>query len=83
MQLVNHGIPETLLKAMIAACLEFFQLPEDVKRRYESEKVVDKVMSGSASHINTTNQTVRLWRDFVKSFVHPEFHCPSEPQSLR
>lgn len=83
LQLVNHGIPETLLKAVIDASLEYFELPEEEKRRYEAKSPSDPIKSGSGSLINTANQRVHLWRDFVKSYVHPEFHCPSNPQTLR
>ena len=83
MQLVNHGIPEKLLKAIIASSLEFFELPEEEKRRYEAKSASDPIKSGSGSLINAANQKVHLWRDFVKSYVHPEFNCPSEPQTLR
>ena len=83
MQLVNHGIPEKLLKAIIASSLEFFELPEEEKRRYEAKSASDPIKSGSGSLINTANQRVHLWRDFVKSYVHPEFNCPTEPQTLR
>ncbi|XP_047981175.1 2-oxoglutarate-dependent dioxygenase 19-like [Salvia hispanica] len=81
--LVNHGIPEKLLKAIITASLEFFELPEEEKRRYEAKSVSDPIKSGSGSVINTANQRIHLWRDFVKSYVHPEFNYPTEPQSLR
>ncbi|KAH6757677.1 hypothetical protein C2S53_020877, partial [Perilla frutescens var. hirtella] len=81
--LVNHGVPETLLKSIIDASLEFFELPEEDKRRYEAKSASDPIKSGSGSLINTANQRVHLWRDFVKSYVHPEFHCPQKPQSLR
>ncbi|KAL1561320.1 2-oxoglutarate-dependent dioxygenase 19-like [Salvia divinorum] len=81
--LVNHGIPDTLLKAIIETSLEFFELPEEEKRRYEAKSVSDPIKSGSGSVINTANQRIHLWRDFVKSYVHPEFNCPSEPRILR
>ncbi|KAI3445769.1 hypothetical protein Pfo_002434 [Paulownia fortunei] len=81
--LVNHGVPETLLKAIIDASLEYFELPEEDKRRYEAKSASDPIKSGSGSLINTANHRVHLWRDFVKSYVHPEFHCPDKPQILR
>ncbi|KAG8368629.1 hypothetical protein BUALT_Bualt15G0065500 [Buddleja alternifolia] len=81
--LINHGIPETLMKAIIDASLEFFDLPEEEKRRYEAKSASDPIKSGAGSVITTANQRIHLWRDFVKSYVHPEFHCPDKPQSLR
>ncbi|GFP86790.1 leucoanthocyanidin dioxygenase [Phtheirospermum japonicum] len=81
--LVNHGIPETLLKAIVEGSLEFFELAEDEKRRYEAKSPSDPIKSGSGRLINTENQSVHLWRDYVKCYVHPEFHCPQQPQILR
>lgn len=81
--LVNHGISETLMKSIIDASLEYFELPEEDKRRDEARSASDPIKSGSGSVINTANKRVHLWRDFVKSYVHPEFHCPDKPQNLR
>ncbi|KAK6136471.1 hypothetical protein DH2020_029767 [Rehmannia glutinosa] len=81
--LINHGIPETLLKAIIDASLEFFELPDEDKRRYEAKSPSDPIKSGTGSVITTANHKIHLWRDFVKSYVHPEFHCPEKPQILR
>ncbi|KAG8368628.1 hypothetical protein BUALT_Bualt15G0065400 [Buddleja alternifolia] len=81
--LINHGIPETLMKAIIDTSLEFFDLPEEEKRRYEAKSALDPIISGAGSVITTANQRIHMWRDFVKSDVHPEFHCPDKPQSLR
>ncbi|KAK4401839.1 2-oxoglutarate-dependent dioxygenase 19 [Sesamum angolense] len=83
MPLVNHGIPDSLLKAIIDASLEYFELPEADKRRYEAKSASDPIKSGSGSVINAANHRVHLWRDFVKSYVHPQFHCPDKPQKLR
>ncbi|PIN04920.1 Iron/ascorbate family oxidoreductase [Handroanthus impetiginosus] len=81
--LINHGIPETLTKSIIDASLEYFELPEEEKRRYEAKSPSDPIKSGSGSVITTANHRIHLWRDFVKSYVHPEFHCPDKPQILR
>ncbi|KAL0384429.1 UNVERIFIED_CONTAM: putative 2-oxoglutarate-dependent dioxygenase SLC1 [Sesamum radiatum] len=81
--LVNHGIPDNLLKDIKEASLEYFELPEEDKRRYEAKSASDPINSGSGSVMNTANQRINLWRDFVKSYVHPEFHCPDKPHQLR
>ncbi|KAL3620964.1 hypothetical protein CASFOL_035876 [Castilleja foliolosa] len=81
--LVNHGIPETLLKGIIDASWEYYELPEEEKHRYEAKTPLDPIKTGSGNLVNNTNQRVQLWRDFVKTYVHPEFHCPPKPQILR
>ncbi|KZV52269.1 leucoanthocyanidin dioxygenase-like [Dorcoceras hygrometricum] len=79
--LINHGIPETLMEAIIDASLEFFDLPEDEKR-YEAKSASDPVKSGTGT-ANAANHKILLWRDFVKSYVHPRFYCPDKPRRLR
>ncbi|KAK4491197.1 hypothetical protein RD792_001929 [Penstemon davidsonii] len=81
--LINHGIPETVMKNIIDASLEFFELPEEEKRRYEPRSASDPIKSGTGSVLNVANQRIHLWRDYVKSYVHPEFHSPHKPQILR
>ncbi|KAK6135663.1 hypothetical protein DH2020_030600 [Rehmannia glutinosa] len=81
--LINHGIPETLLKAIIDVSLEFFELPDEEKRRFEAKSLSDPIICGRGSVITTENHRIRLWKDFVKCYVHPEFHCPEKPQILR
>ncbi|KAL7119342.1 hypothetical protein ACP275_02G057100 [Erythranthe tilingii] len=81
--LVNHGIPESVLKGAISGSLEYFDLPAEEKRRYEAKSPSDPIKSGSGSVINTNNHRIHLWRDYVKSYVHPQFHCPDQPTNLR
>ncbi|KAL3620963.1 hypothetical protein CASFOL_035875 [Castilleja foliolosa] len=81
--LVNHGIPKTLLKAIIDASSEYFELPEEERRRYEPKSPSDPIKAGTGRLIDTENQRVHLWRDYIKCYVHPEFHCPHKPLMLR
>ncbi|GFP84085.1 leucoanthocyanidin dioxygenase, partial [Phtheirospermum japonicum] len=83
LQLVNHGIQETLRKGIIDACSEYYELREEEKHRYEAKSLSDPIKTGSGNLVNNANQRVQLWRDFVKTYVHPEFHCPPRPQILR
>ncbi|XP_051146644.1 2-oxoglutarate-dependent dioxygenase 19-like [Andrographis paniculata] len=78
---INHGVPEPLIKAMIDAADEFFNLPEEEKPEFEPENVLTPIRYGTS--FNTAKEDVFCWRDFVKIFVHPEFHCPEKPESLR
>ncbi|KAK6156807.1 hypothetical protein DH2020_011055 [Rehmannia glutinosa] len=78
---VNHGIPETLMKAMLDVTNEFFNLPEEEKPEFQPKNVVDPVRYGTS--FNTAKEKIFCWRDFLKLFVHPQFHCPDKPESLR
>nr|GLL28623.1 protein DMR6-LIKE OXYGENASE 2-like isoform X1 [Ipomoea trifida] len=77
---VNHGIPESLIKAVIDVTNEFFNMPKEDKKQFEDKHVLDPIRSGTA--FNPSKEKALFWRDFLKVFVHPEFHCPSDPQAL-
>ncbi|KAL3515504.1 hypothetical protein ACH5RR_022406 [Cinchona calisaya] len=75
---VNHGIPETLMKAIFDVSDEFFNLPEEEKIGYETKHVLDPIRCGTS--FNASKEQIFFWRDFLKVFVHPEFHCPHNPK---
>lgn len=83
LQLVNHGIPEELMKATFTATREFFGLPAGEKKQYEAKSASDPIKCGNFNVANTSNQIFTLWRDYLKLYVHPEFHCPHKPHLLR
>ncbi|KAL1564616.1 hypothetical protein AAHA92_06935 [Salvia divinorum] len=74
--LVNHGIPETLMKDTMTAVREFFNLPDSEKKQYKAKAVLDPIQCGNFTIANTSNQSFTLWRDYLKLCVHPDFHCP-------
>ncbi|XP_059448280.1 2-oxoglutarate-dependent dioxygenase 19-like [Corylus avellana] len=78
---INHGVPESLMKAMTDVCGEFFNLTEEEKREYGGKHVLDSIRCGTS--INASVDKVLFWRDFVKFFVHPQFHSPSKPAAFR
>lgn len=80
-QLVNHGIPESLMTTMIDACHRFFNLPENEKQELHGEK-----FQYFASSTNTTyllQNKAHFWRDHFKVQVHPEFFSPDKPTGFR
>ncbi|KAL2513620.1 2-oxoglutarate (2OG) and Fe(II)-dependent oxygenase superfamily protein [Forsythia ovata] len=81
--LVNHGIPENDMKAMFEAATEFFNMPAEEKQQYEPKNVSDPIKCGNFNVKDTSNHTFTLWRDYLKLYVHPEFHCPLKPDVLR
>ncbi|KAL6494583.1 hypothetical protein OROGR_031383 [Orobanche gracilis] len=81
--LVNHGIGEELMNGVFGALKGFFNLPESVKKRYEAKSASDPIKCGNFNVSTISNQTFTLWRDYLKLYVHPEFHCPSQPHTLR
>ncbi|KAL7119343.1 hypothetical protein ACP275_02G057200 [Erythranthe tilingii] len=80
---VNHGIPEELMNATFTTAREFFSLPDEEKKKYEAKSASDPIKCGNFNVTNNSNQSFTLWRDYLKLYVHPDFHCPNKPQLLR
>ncbi|CAI9104094.1 OLC1v1002706C1 [Oldenlandia corymbosa var. corymbosa] len=75
---VNHGIPERLIKAVIEVVDEFFNLPEEEKMEYETKHVLDPIRYGTS--FNASKEQTFFWRDYLKVLVHPHFHSPNNPK---
>ncbi|XVF01529.1 hypothetical protein REPUB_Repub04eG0096700 [Reevesia pubescens] len=77
---INHGVPENLMKAIIEACRAFFELTEEEKQEFEGKHVLDPIRCGTS--FNVSVDKVMFWRDFLKVFQHPEFHSPNKPPAF-
>ncbi|KAK8568333.1 hypothetical protein V6N12_006887 [Hibiscus sabdariffa] len=77
----NHGVPESMMKGITAACREFFELTEEEKAEFEGKHVLDPIRYGTS--VNASIDKVLCWRDYLKVFQHPEFHSPNKPPSFR
>ncbi|KAK8942022.1 Leucoanthocyanidin dioxygenase [Platanthera guangdongensis] len=78
---VNHGVPEDLQRKMIEAYLDFFDMKDEEKQRYNSKSFINSVVY-NASFDQTTNE-VLYWRDGLITTVHPTFNSPDQPQNFR
>ncbi|KAI3525547.1 hypothetical protein L1887_04408 [Cichorium endivia] len=76
-QVINHGVPETLMKMIIEKSNEFFNLTDEEKKDFEEKDVLDPIRYGTS--FNSKKDKVFCWRDFLKVIVHPEFHSPNKP----
>ncbi|GAV79710.1 2OG-FeII_Oxy domain-containing protein/DIOX_N domain-containing protein [Cephalotus follicularis] len=74
---INHGLQESMMKAMLEVCKSFFDLTEEEKQEFEGKHVLDPIRCGTS--FNTSVEQVFFWRDFLKVFIHPEFHSPNKP----
>ncbi|KAL6951855.1 hypothetical protein U1Q18_048969 [Sarracenia purpurea var. burkii] len=81
--LVNHGVEESLMNAVMDACEEFFNLSEEEKHEFEGKHVMDPIQCGTGRSILTKEERVFFWRDFLKVIVHPHFHFPNKPIGFR
>ena len=65
-QVVNHGVPESLMKGVINACDEFFNLREEEKEEFEGKYVLDPIRCGTS--FNVKADKVFFWRGFSQGF---------------
>lgn len=82
-QLINHGVPERQMEALIEGIRGFFDLTEEEKREYEGKNLLDPIRCGTS--FNTSLENVFFWRDFLKILVNPdqEFQFPDKPAGFR
>ena len=78
---MNHGVPESLMKAVLDVCKEFFNLPMEEKMEFATKDIWKPIRFGTGVDIKV--EKFFCWRDFLKVFAHPEFHFPSKPQGFR
>ncbi|KAF3681117.1 putative peroxisomal fatty acid beta-oxidation multifunctional protein AIM1-like [Capsicum annuum] len=84
-QLVNHGIPEEVIRSMVDVGGKFFDLPLVEREKYMTTDMTTPVRYGTS--FNQTNDGVFCWRDFLKLVCEPLHdvlpHWPSSPSDFR
>ncbi|XVF79746.1 hypothetical protein PTKIN_Ptkin15bG0014400 [Pterospermum kingtungense] len=84
-QVINHGIPLSIVNDALDAAAEFFNLPLEEKMPLLSDNVHAPVRYGTS--LNHASDKVHFWRDFIKHYSHPLsdwIHLwPSNPPSYR
>ncbi|XP_060218997.1 flavanone 3-dioxygenase 3-like [Lycium barbarum] len=84
-QVVNHGIPLSVMKDALDAATEFFDLPNEEKMHLLSSNVHDPVRYNTS--LNDVKDKVSFWRDFLKHYANPVSNWmdlwPSNPTSYK
>ncbi|XVE76840.1 hypothetical protein DITRI_Ditri13aG0012500 [Diplodiscus trichospermus] len=84
-QVVDHGIPLSIMNDALDAAKEFFNLSLEEKMPLLSDNVHDPVRYGTS--LNHAKDKVHFWRDFIKHYSHPIsewIHLwPSNPPSYK
>ncbi|KAK3420124.1 hypothetical protein EUGRSUZ_G00923 [Eucalyptus grandis] len=78
--LINHGVPESQMKATVDVLMGFFDLTEERKNEFQGKHLLDPIMYGTSFRASVDK--VFLWRDFLKMMVYPKFHCPPKPEGM-
>jgi len=81
-KLVNHGVPESLMKETVEACDRFLNQTMEEKLKFAGRDVWEPIRFGTSIDIKVAANCF-LWRDFLKLFVHPDFNAPTKPEGLR
>ncbi|XP_076927597.1 flavanone 3-dioxygenase 3-like [Bidens hawaiensis] len=68
-QVINHGIPTSLMKDALDSAEQFFDLPSDEKMSFASTDVHNPVRYGTS--MNHGTDKVFYWRDFIKHYANP------------
>nr|XP_043625765.1 flavanone 3-dioxygenase 3-like [Erigeron canadensis] len=68
-QVINHGMPISVMEDALAISKEFFQLPSEEKMKFASGNVHDPVRYGTS--MNHVRDNVFCWRDFLKHYANP------------
>ncbi|MBA0857969.1 hypothetical protein Goshw_019674 [Gossypium schwendimanii] len=76
-QVVNHGVPQSVLEEMLAAARGFHELPTEVKKSYYTREKTKKVIYGS--NFDLYESRFANWRDTLFCVMGPE---PLHPQQL-
>ena len=80
--MVNHGVPESVMKGMLGVCEAFFNLTNEEKKEFQGTRdVLDPIKCGTS--FNVAIDKVLLWRDFIKVIAHPDFYSPHKPAGFR
>ncbi|KAL8166440.1 hypothetical protein V2J09_007939 [Rumex salicifolius] len=68
-QVVNHGIPETVMEKALAAAFEFFQLPLAERMKFRSDDVQKPVRYSTS--LKDGVDKIQFWRIFLKQYANP------------
>ncbi|KAJ7955559.1 putative 2-oxoglutarate and Fe(II)-dependent oxygenase superfamily protein [Quillaja saponaria] len=79
--IVNHGMSDNLMKDVIEATRNFFELPDEEKQEFSDTSAASPLRYGSS--FNVQAESVHFWRDYLKAFTHPQFSIPNKPAGFR
>jgi len=84
-QIVNHGVPDTVMKSMMGIAKEFFEMPVEHRACLYSEDRKQRVRLSTSFDI--LKEKVHHWRDYLTHPCHPleEFmgSWPEKPAAYR
>ncbi|KAI4353927.1 hypothetical protein L6164_002847 [Bauhinia variegata] len=80
-QLINHGVPESLRKSTLEWVEQLFNMPKEELGKLGGNHVMDPVRCGTRYFRNRSEEPTEM--GYIKLIVHPEFSCPDKPADYR
>lgn len=84
-QIMNHGVPESVVSNMVNVSKEFFRLPECERLKNYSDDPLKTTRLSTSFNVKT--EKVANWRDYLRFHCHPLedyiHEWPSNPPSFR
>ncbi|KAK7285719.1 hypothetical protein RJT34_20498 [Clitoria ternatea] len=84
-QVVNHGVPVSVIEKMMKVSKEFFHLPESERLKNYSDDPFKTTRLSTSFNVKT--EKFANWRDFLRLHCHPIEHYihewPTNPPSFR
>ncbi|XP_049374603.1 1-aminocyclopropane-1-carboxylate oxidase homolog [Solanum verrucosum] len=77
-QVVNHGIPTSVLEAMLQGTREFFEQDIEVKKQYYTRDITKKVVHTSNFDLYSPSVPAANWRDSLFFSMAPNPPSPEE-----
>eukprot|EP00253_Pinus_taeda_P015293 PITA_15293 len=87
-QIINHGIPVSLLETVKRVSQEFFDLPLEEKRKQCPVRPGLHMLEGYGRFFDISDDTVLDWVDALVHYISPEWakaveHWPKNPSTYR
>ncbi|KAI4346114.1 hypothetical protein L6164_013193 [Bauhinia variegata] len=76
-QLINHGVPESLMEKVIRMTHQFHNMTSEEKTEFADNDISSSIRWGTS--FNPKVESVHYWRDYLKVKTHQDFAFPHKP----
>ncbi|KAH0752108.1 hypothetical protein KY285_005256 [Solanum tuberosum] len=77
-QVVNHGIPISVLDEMLRGARQFFEQDIEIKKQYYTRDITKKVVHASNFYLYSPSVRAANWRDYIFFKMAPNPPSPDE-----
>ncbi|KAI4346113.1 hypothetical protein L6164_013193 [Bauhinia variegata] len=80
-QLINHGVPESLMEKVIRMTHQFHNMTSEEKTEFADNDISSSIRWGTS--FNPKVESVHYWRDYLKVKTHQDFAFPHKPTGFK